>query len=94
MRKLALAFVVCVSVCSSAIAADKLKLLIVDGQNNHQWQKTTPILKAFLEDTNRFTVDVATSPGKGSQPDAWKSFRPEFAKYDVVLMLIEPDYVD
>ncbi len=85
MRKLALAFVVCLSVCTSGQAADKLKLLIVDGQNNHQWQKTTPILKAFLEHTDRFTVDVATSPPKKSQPDAWKSFRPQFSKYDVVL---------
>ncbi|WP_166822192.1 ThuA domain-containing protein [Thalassoroseus pseudoceratinae] len=85
MRKLALTFALCLAVCSSGVAADKLELLIVDGQNNHQWQKTTPILKAFLEQTGRFRVDVATSPPKKSQPDAWKTFRPQFAKYDVVL---------
>ena len=45
-----------------ATAADPLKALIVDGQNNHNWQATTPILKAALESSGRFTVDVATSP--------------------------------
>ena len=43
-------------------AADPIRVLIVDGQNNHDWKKTTPILKACLEATGRFQVDVATSP--------------------------------
>ena len=40
-----------------------LKALIVDGQNNHDWKATTPVLKRLLEETGLFTVDVATSPG-------------------------------
>ena len=28
---------------------DKLKLLLVDGQNNHKWATTSPILKDILE---------------------------------------------
>ena len=40
----------------------RLKVLIVDGQNNHGWQQTTPILKAALESAGLFSVDVATSP--------------------------------
>jgi uncharacterized protein len=43
-------------------AAAKIKVLIVDGQNNHAWATTTPLLKQILEDTGRFTVDVSTSP--------------------------------
>ncbi|MBL9199710.1 MAG: ThuA domain-containing protein, partial [Opitutaceae bacterium] len=39
-----------------------IKVLIVDGQNNHQWAITTPLLKKILEDTGRFTVDVSTTP--------------------------------
>ena len=42
-----------------------LKALIVDGQNNHDWKSTTPLLKNVLEQTGIFEVDVATSPGKG-----------------------------
>jgi uncharacterized protein len=56
--------------------------LIVDGQNNHDWKGTTPVLKALLEETGLFAVDVATSPAKGQPMD---SFRPDFAKYDVIV---------
>jgi type 1 glutamine amidotransferase len=40
----------------------KVKVLIIDGQNNHQWATTTPLLKEILIRSDRFTVDVMTSP--------------------------------
>lgn len=43
-------------------AAAKLRVLIVDGQNNHAWATTTPMLRQILEETGRFTVEVSTSP--------------------------------
>ena len=62
-------------------APAKLRVLIVDGQNNHAWKETTPILKEVLEKTGRFQVEVATTPpGKDMT-----GFNPAFAKYDVVL---------
>ncbi len=70
---------------SDARAADKLKLLIIDGQNNHNWAAMTPPMKATLEKTGRFTVDVATTPPAKQPKEAWDKFRPQFAKYDVVL---------
>ncbi len=40
-------------------ADEKLKALIIDGQNNHAaWPKTTAMMKSYLEDSGRFTVDV------------------------------------
>jgi HEAT repeat protein len=64
--------------------ADKkmTKALIVDGQNNHNWKGTTPILKSLLEETGLFEVDVATSPAKGKPMD---NFRPNFSNYDVIV---------
>jgi len=59
-----------------------LKALIVDGQNNHDWQATTPVLKSLLEETGLFTVEVATSPAKKQPMD---SFKPNFSKYDVIV---------
>ncbi len=64
-----IAFVVALAPSTRA-AADKIKVLIVDGQNNHQWATTTPMLKRILEDTGRFTVDVSTSPA--AKPNAPK----------------------
>jgi type 1 glutamine amidotransferase len=58
------------------------KAIIVDGQNNHKnWPDTTKMMKKYLEDTKRFTVDVATTAAKGKDPN----FRPEFKKYDLVV---------
>lgn len=59
-------------------AATKLTVLIVDGQNNHQWATTTPLLKTILEETGRFTVDVSTTPpAKPTPPRLPKDATPE-----------------
>lgn len=72
-----------VSATSAPAAQSPLKCLIVDGQNNHNWKETTPIMKKILEDSGVFTVDVATSPDKKAD---MSGFKPDFAKYDVVLL--------
>ncbi|MFM8891437.1 MAG: ThuA domain-containing protein, partial [Planctomycetia bacterium] len=67
---------------TSAQAAEKLAALIVDGQNNHgNWPQTTQMMKRYLEDSGRFTVDVVTHAPKGEDPN----FKPAFAKYAVVV---------
>ena len=75
----------CVAVClllAPILAAAPIKVLIVDGQNNHKWQDTTPVLKKALESSGKFQVDVATSPPKGAD---MSGFKPNFAAYKVVL---------
>ena len=69
----------------SAEAAEPIRVLIVDGQNNHNWKGTTPILKDFLEKCGRFTVDVVTTPPNGQPREAWDAFRPKFSDFGVVL---------
>ena len=49
-------------------APNRLSVLIIDGQNNHAWATTTPLLKRILEDTGRFTVDVSTTPPSKARP--------------------------
>lgn len=66
-------------------AADKLRLLIVDGQNNHNWKATTPVLRDFLTRSERFDVTVETTPPDKSPPEAWNVFRPKFRDFQVVL---------
>lgn len=53
---------------SGAADGDKIKVLIIDGQNNHNWKATTPVMKKALEDSGRFVVDVATTPQKPAVP--------------------------
>ncbi len=59
-----------------------IKVLIVDGQNNHNWQATTPVLKRAIGDSELFTVEVATSPPQGGD---MSTFKPKFSDYDVVV---------
>lgn len=78
-----------------AADAAKINVLIIDGQNNHDWKATTPPIKAMLEKTGRFTVDILTSPpalaknaddaAKAANKAAWEKFKPDFSKCQVVL---------
>jgi type 1 glutamine amidotransferase len=70
----------------AAPAPGKVRVLLIDGQNNHNWKATTPLLKEELEESGRFTVDVAsyTTPGEKS-PTATTAFPPDLDKYDVVV---------
>jgi len=53
------ATLLCLSLSSIAQAQDKLKALIVDGQNNHAvWPKSTIMMAHYLEQTGRFEVSV------------------------------------
>ena len=68
---------------TTACAADPpYKALILDGQNNHAWKTTTPLLKKALEESGLFRVDVSTSPPAKGDMSAWK---PDFAAYQVVV---------
>ncbi len=62
--------------------AAKIPVLLVDGQNNHAWAATTPLIKQTLEGSGLFKVDVATSPAKGQD---MASFAPKFADYKAVV---------
>jgi len=63
----------------------KLKVLIIDGQNNHKWKTTTPVLKHALEEGGDFEVTVSTSPPKGTKPEGWKNWNPKFSDYAAVV---------
>jgi type 1 glutamine amidotransferase len=60
--------VVALFLFAATSTAEPIKVLIVDGQNNHAWRTTTPILRKILEDAKMFRVDVATAPEKPRPP--------------------------
>lgn len=76
---------------NTAIPKDKsekklqqIYVLIVDGFYNHDWKETTKEIKAILDETGRFTVEVSTSPSEADDT-AWNSWNPLFKNYDVVI---------
>lgn len=80
LKKLCLVMIALLGVTNAQ--AEKVKVLIVDGQNNHNWKQTTPVMKAAFEGNDRFTVAVATSPAKGQD---MSGFAPRFADFDVIV---------
>ena len=77
-----LRFSVLLLIAAGVLPAQPIRALIIDGQNNHDWKSTTPVLKRQLEETGRFAVDVATTPPTGSD---MSGFQPDFSKYRVIV---------
>ncbi len=65
---------------------DQSSVLIVSGQNNHDWERTIVHLERTLLDAEIFSVDVTLTPGKNADPDAWEDWNPDFGSYDVVML--------
>lgn len=79
MVRSAAALIAAVVLVSAAAAQPerKLSVLIVTGQNNHDWRATTPVLKELLERSGRFEVTVNEHPAAATVAD--------FAPYDVIM---------
>ncbi len=84
MRLFITSLVLC-SVVWNLQAADKIKVLIVDGQNNHKWDITTPVLKDALVSSGVFEVEVSTTPPKGAAKEAWAAWKPVFGDFKAVV---------
>src|SRR5689334_5683539 len=82
VRLIALSVALAVVALTPAADRPKVKALILDGQNNHNWKSTTPLLKKYLDETGLFDVEVVTSPPE--RQDLSK-FRPGFASHQVVV---------
>src|ERR1700679_2572867 len=86
LRALLLLGLTMLSSCSTPDYASgpRIKVLIVDGYSNHNWQLTTQLLKGILGPTRMFSVSVSTTPSpKGTE--GWDKWRPKFKDYDVVI---------
>jgi type 1 glutamine amidotransferase len=59
-------------------AAEKpVRVLLITGQNNHNWSQTTPLMVGLLKDAGRFEVEVT---------EHFEKFKPEKLKdFDVIL---------
>jgi type 1 glutamine amidotransferase len=60
------ALVFSIAALGAAPAQDRIKVLIVDGQNNHNYKAMTPFMKEQLEKSGLFTVDVSTTPPRAA----------------------------
>lgn len=66
-----------VGAVAAAGAEPPIRVLLLSGQNNHDWKTTTPCLQESLQGTGRFAVTVTETPHTLTAAD--------FAKTDVLL---------
>ena len=67
-----------------AAAPARIKVLIVDGYGNHDWERTTVLTRGILERADRFDISVATAPAQITDP-AYGAWCPDFKHFDVVV---------
>lgn len=71
-----------------AAEGDKIQVLIIDGQNYHNWRATTPILIQVLDKSGRFRVAVSSYLKPGDKPGAVPDtvpFPPDLTQYQVII---------
>ena len=57
------------SIATLSAWASPLRVLLIDGQNNHDWKSSSPWIKKVLEESGLFSVDVATTPPAGADDE-------------------------
>ncbi|MDR3458168.1 MAG: ThuA domain-containing protein [Verrucomicrobiae bacterium] len=80
----ALIAVVFATVLGAAAAESKIRVLVVDGFSNHDWQHTTALIEGILEPAGLFEVSVSTAP-QSTNAEEWAAWRPKFTDCDVVI---------
>lgn len=79
-----LLFVAFALLLACTVSARKpVKTLLITGQNNHNWQVSHVVLKQILENSGRFEVDLAVSPGQGKD---MSGFVLDFTPYQLVVL--------
>jgi type 1 glutamine amidotransferase len=73
--------------CAPAVGepVPPIRVLIVDGFSNHDWQLTTDLVRRIVTPTGLFEVSVSTSPPTLDSP-GWDTWRPRFTEHEVVLL--------
>ena len=63
-----------------------IRVLVIDGINNHTWRVATAAIREVLTNAGLFAVDVSTTPPADAAPVAWDQWRPNFQPYDAVIV--------
>jgi len=94
MKSVLIGFI-CILLLSFSSEA-KLKVLIVDGQNNHEvWPKSTIMMKQYLEETGLFEVDICRTKftWKAEREKAYLSLAGVGETQDLKEPKTDPDFI-
>ncbi len=69
-----------------AKSADAIPVLLIGGQNNHDWKIGSEFLATLLDREPGFTVVESNTPPKGAPAAEWDTWNPQFEKYKCVVL--------
>ena len=85
-------------------AAEKpIKVMIIGGQNNHDWKKSTPFLKEILDKAGHFEAVIDNAPEASASREAKDAWHPKFKEFGCVVLdyngqmwadAVKKDFVD
>ncbi len=80
--------IILIAAAQVLLAAPLPKVMLLTGQSSkyHDWTRSSPLVKSYLEQTGRFTVDTVTTPPLGAD---MSSFSPNFSNYAAIVMVYE-----
>ena len=83
MRKmiLTLAAVAVASASLSPRAATPIRVMLLDGANNHDWKSTSPVISRILDEGTIFKTTTVTVDNADLN-----TFKPDWSQYDVVVL--------
>jgi hypothetical protein len=67
-------------------AEQPIKVMIIGGQNNHDWTKSTPYMKKILDAGGHFETTINNAPSKQAPPEAWDAWHPQFQNFDCIIL--------
>jgi hypothetical protein len=79
-------FIVAAMVAAACAAERPIKVLVIGGQNNHDWKRSTPFLADLLNKGGHFQATVDNAPPQNANQATWDDWRPKFRDYDCVVL--------
>jgi mono/diheme cytochrome c family protein len=70
----------------TARKANAISVLVIGGQNNHDWKIGNEFLLALLNGQPGFTAAESNTPPKGAPAADWANWNPQFDKYQCVVL--------
>lgn len=82
-RNVVMLLVVMALLTGNMSAKKPVDVMILTGQNNHDWKTSSVLLKDYLDASGLFKAEIVVSPpGK----EDMSGFKPDFASYDVIVL--------
>lgn len=70
----------------SAKSANAISVLVIGGQNNHDWKIGNEFLLTLLNGQPGFSAVESNTPPKGASAADWAAWNPQFEKYQCVVL--------